>query len=131
MSKEKSSDKKTQSLRQTIDSSASKAPKKRRLKSGASSVSKPIKKAFHNGRQEYHIPLPDNKTGRVLGKRVRIIPKYFRESWVELKQVVWPDRKTTVKLTTAVIIFAIVFGIAITIVDFGLDKLFRILILEK
>ncbi len=131
MSKAKPSTKKSQSLRQTIDDSANKAPKKRRLKSGASSVSKPIKKVFHRGKKEYHIPLPDNKAGRILGKRVRIFPRYFRDSWIELKQVVWPDRKQTIKLTTAVIIFAIVFGLAVALVDFGLDKLFRILILEK
>lgn len=127
----KSDSTKQQSLRQNIDSNTSKGKKNRRLKSGATTVSKPFKKVLRKGKSEYHIPLPDNKAGRILGKRVRIFPRYFRDSWAELRQVVWPDRKQTVKLTTAVIVFALVFGVAVAIVDYGLDKLFRILILEK
>ncbi|HMS23529.1 MAG TPA: preprotein translocase subunit SecE [Candidatus Saccharibacteria bacterium] len=131
MSKEKSKNVKSQSLRQNIESNAGSSKKNRRLKTGASTVSKPLKKVIGKGKNEYHIPLPDNKAGRILGKRVRIFPKYFRDSWAELRQVVWPDRKQTIKLTTAVIVFALVFGVAVAIVDYGLDKLFRILILEK
>ncbi len=123
--------KQAKSLRQTIDDSASKTPKKRRLKTSANNVSKPLKNAYSKGKKEFNIPLPDNKVGRFLAKRPRLIPSYFRESWKELKEVTWPDRKTTIKLTIAVFIFAIVFGLAIAIIDYGLDKLFRILILEK
>jgi len=77
------------------------------------------------------------KLGRFLGKfRVlRFIgkilwPTYFRESWKELRQVTWPSRSETWKLTLAVILFAVIFGLLVSVVDFGLDKIFRKLILE-
>lgn len=57
-------------------------------------------------------------------------PKYFRESFRELKKVVWPNWKQSRDLTFAVIVFAFVFGIAIAIVDYGLDKLFRQILLK-
>lgn len=77
------------------------------------------------------------KFGRFLGKFkvFRFVgkilwPTYFRESWKELRQVTWPSRTDTWKLTLAVILFAVVFGVLVSIVDFGLDKVFRKLILE-
>ena len=76
------------------------------------------------------------KFGRWLGKFkvFRIIgkilwPTYFRESWRELRQVTWPSRRETWQLTLAVIIFSIIFGALVAIVDFGLDKVFKELII--
>ena len=76
------------------------------------------------------------KLGRFLGKykvfRVigRILwPTYFRNSWKELKQVTWPARRETLQLVLAVIIFSSIFGILIAIVDYGLNKLFKQLII--
>ena len=37
--------------------------------------------------------------------------------------VTWPTRKNTWKLTLAVLVFAIVFGILATLTDLALDKL--------
>jgi preprotein translocase SecE subunit len=60
-----------------------------------------------------------------------IIPvKYFVGSWQELRQVTWPNMKDTMRLTLAVIIFSIVFGLLIAAVDYGIDKLFKQLILN-
>lgn len=77
------------------------------------------------------------KLGKFLGKFkfFRIVgkilwPTYFRESWKELRQVTWPNRRETWQLTLAVIIFAIIFGLLVAAVDYGLDKVFRKLILE-
>lgn len=66
--------------------------------------------------------------GRVLGKILLI--QYFKNSWKELKQVTWPSRKQTTQLTVAVFAFAIVFGIFITIIDYGLDKVFKRILLK-
>ena len=52
-------------------------------------------------------------------------PTYFRNSWKELQLVVWPDFKTTWKLTFAVILFGAVFGLFIAGLDIVLEKLFR------
>lgn len=76
------------------------------------------------------------KAGRFLGKfKVFNIlgkilwPPYFRNSWKELRQVTWPSRSETWKLTLAVIIFAVIFGALVALVDYGLDKVFKKLIL--
>ncbi len=122
--------KKTVSMRDKAKLSSEAKPKKRRLQATAKSVGKPIQKAHSIGKKEYSIPMPDNKIGRFLGKRRRIIPRFFVEAFGELRQVTWPTRKETIKLTFAVIIFSAVFGVAIAIVDYGLDKVFRELLLK-
>lgn len=68
------------------------------------------------------------KVLRIIG---RILwPTYFRNSWKELRQVTWPNRRETWQLTLAVIIFSVIFGVLIAVVDFGLDKGFKQLILK-
>lgn len=57
------------------------------------------------------------------------IPSYFRNSWRELKQVTWPGRRETIKLTFAVVVFALVFAALIGFVDLGLDKIFKRILL--
>ena len=74
--------------------------------------------------------MPDNRLGRFLNKKRGIIPRYFKIALRELKQVQWPTRKQTIQLTIAVFIFAIVFGVLITITDYGLDKIFKKLLLK-
>ena len=59
-----------------------------------------------------------------------LIPPYFKNSWKELRMVTWPSRKQTRQLTFAVILFSIVFGVMVAIVDFALDKLFKKVILH-
>ena len=59
-----------------------------------------------------------------------IVPRYFRNSAKELKMVTWPNRRETRRLTTAVLIFAIIFGVLIAIVDYGLDKIFKRILLK-
>ncbi len=59
-----------------------------------------------------------------------LIPPYFKNSVRELRMVTWPDRRQTRQLTFAVIIFSIVFGVLVALVDYGLDKLFKKVILH-
>ncbi len=74
----------------------------------------------------YYVSWPFRMVGRGIKKVGRyVVPSYFKKSWAELKQVTWPTGRDTWKLTFAVILFSIAFGIFITITDFGLDKLFR------
>lgn len=65
---------------------------------------------------------------RILGKV--LVPPYFRNSWKELRQVSWLSFRESVRLTWAVLIFAVVFGVVIAVVDYGLDKLFRNILLK-
>jgi preprotein translocase SecE subunit len=59
-----------------------------------------------------------------------IVPRYFINSWREVRQVVWPNRKETWRLTLAVFIFAIIFGAMVAGVDKGLDEIFKKLVLK-
>ena len=58
-------------------------------------------------------------------RRFHIVPKFIRQAFVEIKLVTCPDARTTVKLTTAVIIFATVFSILVSLVDYGFGKIFK------
>jgi preprotein translocase SecE subunit len=60
-----------------------------------------------------------------------LMPRYFVNSWREVKQVTWPSRRETWRLTLAVFIFAVVFGSLVAGVDKGLDILFKKVILKQ
>jgi preprotein translocase SecE subunit len=117
---------------ETVRERTAQAPKQksRRVRRAAGAVGRPARALSTIGAKEYYLPLPDNRIGRFLNKRRGIIPRYFRESWGELRQVVWPSRRETWKLTLAVFIFAIVFGLIIALTDYGLDKLFKEVLLK-
>lgn len=123
---------KSETVRQKAEtaSKAKETPKPRRVKSTLSAAGKPFKAAHRVGKKEVYLPMPDNKAGKFLNKRRHIIPKYFRESFKELRLVTWPNRKQTIQLTIAVFIFAISFGILVAVVDFGLDKIFKLILVK-
>lgn len=118
------------SVRDLASVKKSKSSKKRILKA-RSNASASAKKHFTKlNREFYPIKMPDNKLGRFLGKKRSFIPKYFKEAWAEIKLTTWPNRSETIRLTIAVFIFSIVFGLFVAILDFGLDKLFKEIILK-
>ncbi len=67
--------------------------------------------------------------GRILSKILLI--SYFKNSFKELRLVVWPDRRLTWRLTFAVTVFAIAFGLFIAGLDFVFEKAFREVLLGK
>ncbi len=79
------------------------------------------------GRLKFWKPL--KATFRFLGRV--LIPPYIRHSVYELRQVAWPNRRQTLQLTTAVIMFALVFGVIVAVFDTGLDKVFKELIIKR
>jgi preprotein translocase SecE subunit len=84
------------------------------------------------------VKIPSSPITRVLGKVLGalgkvigwLVPRYFINSWREMKQVTWPDRKETKRLTLAVFMFAVVFGAVAAIVDKGLDEIFKKTVLK-
>ena len=120
-------------------SQQSQAPAKpRRLRASASKASKPfifIGRLIAKLLRPFRFVLRPFKTrpirfvGRLLAKILLL--KYFKNAWVELRQVTWPSRRETWQLTFAVFIFALVFGVMIAITDFGLDKLFEKILITK
>lgn len=119
-----------ETVRQKVEKSSQEDPKGSRGKQTISAIAKPFKVAHSTGKKEYYLPLPDNKFWRFFNKRRHFIPSYFRNSFKELRDVKWPNRKETTQLTIAVFAFAIVFGIIITITDYGLDKIFKKVLLK-
>jgi preprotein translocase SecE subunit len=71
---------------------------------------------------------PFRKPARIVGKI--LFPSYFRKSFEELKLVTWPTFTQSRQLTFAVLVFAVVFGLSIAGLDWGLDKVFRNLLLK-
>jgi preprotein translocase subunit SecE len=121
----------SETVRQRTSKKQTADKKPRRVKQSISTLGRVIGRLRHMGRKEFYIPMPDTRLGRFLNKRRHIAPRYFRESWQELKQVTWPSRKETWKLTFAVFIFAVVFGLLITVVDLGLEKVFRKVLIKS
>ena len=72
--------------------------------------------------------IPVRFIARMLAKVLFI--SYFAKSWQELKLVSWPDNRTTMRLTFAVIMFAFVFGFIVAGMDYVFEKLFREVILR-
>lgn len=56
------------------------------------------------------------------------ILNYFKNSWKELKNVRWPDRKSTWSMIAAVLAFSAFFIIVITLLDIAFDWLFNLII---
>jgi len=61
-------------------------------------------------------------------KGLKSFGRYFRDSWKELRQVRWPNRRATWGLTLAVIGFSIFFVILIILLDLGFQKLFELIL---
>jgi preprotein translocase subunit SecE len=53
--------------------------------------------------------------------------KFIRETWAEIKKVIWPDRETTRNLTLVVIAVSVVLGILLGGIDYVLFQLFEAL----
>lgn len=135
-SKTNAKDTKSVSVRDHAAKKRDKAAQPRRVKQATSTVSKPFRvigrfvKTILRPFKFLLVPFktrPVRFIGRIISKVLFL--DYFKASWQELRKVTWPDAKTTVKLSFAVIIFATVFGLFIALVDFLLDKLFRSILL--
>jgi preprotein translocase SecE subunit len=117
---------KVESMRDKSAKGETAGTKSRRLKGAVKQSARPFKAASRVAKKEYFIVQPrQTGTKSFLTRSRRWTPGYFRSAYGELKQVTWPSRKESWKLVSAVFIFSIAFGLVITIVDYGLEKLFR------
>jgi preprotein translocase subunit SecE len=103
-------------------------PKKKRLKRPALQLPKFIGRWHLPNNKFFELLKPGaRRAGRVLRW---LAPKYFINSWRELRRVIWPNRRETWRLTLAVFIFAIIFGAMVAGVDKGLDEIFKHFIIK-
>jgi len=56
--------------------------------------------------------------------------RFVASAFKEVKEVTWPNLKQTTRLTWAVLVFGVVFAAFIAVIDYGLDKLFKAIILK-
>lgn len=63
-----------------------------------------------------------------LGNPFAPIWRYLKGSWYELRQVRWPDRRETWKMTGALLLFTLFFVIVILLIDAGFGELFKLII---
>ena len=116
--------KKAETVRELAEKSANAQPKKRGI----------VRLTLHYiGKPFVLIGKQLAKLGRFKPFRVLgfiIVPPYFRNSWKELKLVTWPTGREAWRLTLAVIIFSIIFGVMIAGVDWVLDKVFKQVLLK-
>jgi len=115
--------KKAESVREKAESAAQQNAKPRRLQATRRRAGAPFRAVGRGGRK-----LGKFKPFRIIG--FILVPPYFRNSWRELRQVTWPSWRESRRLTFAVVAFAIVFGCAVALLDFGLDKVFREVLLK-
>ena len=102
--------------------------KPRRIRRASAKAAAPFKKLKVGQRAPF----------RMLGKLLRpvkrvlawLAPKYLINSWREVRQVIWPSRRETWRLTLAVFIFATIFGALVAGVDKGLDEIFKKVVLK-
>lgn len=104
-----------------------KPAKAAKLKAGGAKATAPVRRSARKVAEAKALK-PLHKPARIFGKV--LVPQYFRDSWAELKLVTWPNWTLSRKLTTAVLIFAIVFGLTIAGVDWVLNKIFKEILLS-
>lgn len=115
--------KKAETVREKAERAAEDSQQPRRLHATKRRASAPFRAIGTGGKK-----LGKYKPFRILG--FIIVPPYFRNSWKELRQVTWPKFPVSFRLTFAVIVFAIVFGCLVAALDYGLDKLFKQVLLK-
>ena len=90
------------------------------------------KKSEKNARKEQKAK---TKAQKAEGKKVFILfrpfvafGRYLRDSWREIRQVRWPNRKATWKMVLAVLIYTALFVIIISLLDLFFTWLFSLII---
>lgn len=54
--------------------------------------------------------------------------RYLHDSWMELRQVRWPNRKATWKMVLAVLVYTVLFVIIISLLDLFFSWLFKLIL---
>ena len=108
---------------------SSDTPKITRIKASDNGVKKEKRSILKAVRPEKDVAsvkkqIADEKKVNVL----RRIGGYFKGSWEEIKLVRWPDRRSTWKMTGALIAFTVAFAVVILLLDYGFQALFKALL---
>ena len=91
---------------------------------------KSVRKDIRNAEKNISSSKKSDKKPFILIRPFVYLGRYLRDSWHELRQVRWPNRKTTWKMVLAVIVYTIIFVVFISLLDLFFSWLFN-LILSK
>lgn len=94
---------------QPIDTKNQK-PTKTKTKKSSEQSEKPLKEVF------------------ILARPFVALGRYLRDSWREIRQVRWPGRKATWKMTLAVLIYCVIFMVFILVLDALFTFIFDLLL---
>ena len=83
---------------------------KAKIKAKANTPEKPLKQVF------------------ILARPFVALGRYLRDSWRELRQVRWPNRKATWKMTLAVLVYCAIFIVFIMLLDALFTFIFDLLL---
>ena len=72
--------------------------------------------------------LESGKKTFILFRPFVALGRYLRDSWQELRQVRWPNRKTTWKMVFAVLVYTLLFVLLITLLDIFFTWLFNLIL---
>lgn len=129
--KSQSSKKKTQSAEtsnvtriKASDTRAKTAAKPKAKTTPAKTVKTKPSEAAANALKVAPVTSPDGKK-----HPLDAIVRYFKGAWEELRQVRWPNRRTTWSLTGAVLLFTAFFVVLIVLLDFVFQWIFDQVIL--
>lgn len=101
--------------KKTPELNASKEPTKKELRL-AKEVDKKLKKEKER---------KSNKKPFVLFRPFIALGKYLKESWQELRQVRWPNRKAAWKMVLAIFVYTAIFVAFLVLVNILFDLLFN------
>ncbi len=86
-----------------------------------------VKPAIDNSKKAKIIK-QEKRSARKVKNPLAPIGRYLKGSWDELRQVRWPDRKSTWGMTGALIAFTLFFVVVILLLDAGFSYLFKLII---
>lgn len=72
--------------------------------------------------------LPKKKTKSSRRNPLRATADYFGGAWYEIRQVRWPSRSATWKMTVALLLFTAFFVVVILLLDWAFQTLFNTLL---
>ena len=111
-----------------------KKAKQPRRKKAASAVTRPASGIGKFLGTSLHIADHKEDGGRVhsaLTKQRSIVPRYFRESFQEIREVTWPRFPEALRLTIAVFLFSAALALIVSGLDWLLSRAFEEIILNE
>ena len=110
------------------DSPRDEKPKKKTVKKVVAKDTKPAAKKKAESKKVVTKKPKNTKKVFILFRPFVALGRYLRDSWREIRQVRWPNRKATWKMVLAVFIYTAIFVIIISLLDLFFTWLFSLII---